>query len=110
MFELVGEIEPLLARSGAQVAERADGLLARPVGGLHRLDEDIIGIGLAFVAAHRAADIHVSLRTTKTSAGSREIFNILVTISHYYRQQGISGRGLRNEFNGLPKYRSARLT
>jgi hypothetical protein len=51
VFKLVGELEPFLARSRAEVAERANRLLARSLGGLHRLDEDIIGVGLALIAA-----------------------------------------------------------
>jgi hypothetical protein len=49
MFEPVGEFGPFLARSRAEVAGRADCLLARPLGGLDRFNEDIIGVGLARV-------------------------------------------------------------
>ena len=66
VFELTSELEPFLPRSGSEIAERADRLLARSLGGLHRRDEDMIGVGLVFVVAGRAADIHSPLRITKS--------------------------------------------
>src|SRR5215467_7996468 len=43
-------------------ASLSDGLLARPLWGLHGLNEDVIGVRPAFVGARRFADVHVRPR------------------------------------------------
>src|SRR5215469_9076309 len=43
-------------------ASLSDGLLARPLWGLHGLNEDVIGVRPAFVGASRLADVHVPPR------------------------------------------------
>src|SRR5262252_3217535 len=60
IFDFACEPEPLLTRPWAEVAERADGLLARPLRGQHGLDQDVIGVSPAFVGPARFADVHNS--------------------------------------------------
>jgi len=61
VLDLARELEPLSARPRAQVAERADGVLARPFRGMHRLHQKVIGVRPALVGANRSADVHASL-------------------------------------------------
>ena len=57
-FDLVRQLKPVLARARAQVAERADHLLAGPLGGADGLDQQVIGIGPPLHAAPGLADEH----------------------------------------------------
>ena len=66
IFDLARKTEPLFARPWAEVAERANRFLARPLWGLHRLDQDVIGVRPAFVGAGRFADIHLSPRLSSS--------------------------------------------
>ena len=52
------DVEPLLARFGREVAERADGFLARAFGGGDRLHQQIAGVGFVFVLAGALTKIH----------------------------------------------------
>src|SRR5215471_17327615 len=54
MFELARTLDPRLARSRPQVAERTDGPLSRPVRRANGLNQLIVGIGLALMGAGRA--------------------------------------------------------
>ncbi len=58
LLELAGKTEPFLARCWFQIAERADNLLARSRRCAHRLDQQVIGVALALVAACGAAHEH----------------------------------------------------
>ena len=58
VFNLARQFEPLLTRPRAQIAERTDAPLARPLGGVDRLDQDVIGEVLTLVSARRPADVH----------------------------------------------------
>ena len=51
-------VEPLFARFGREVAERADGFLARAFGGGDRLHQQIAGVGFVFVLAGALTQIH----------------------------------------------------
>src|SRR5215469_6883476 len=69
-------------------ASLSDGLLARPLWGLHGLNEDVIGVRPALVGAHRFADVHVpprikfvSLRITPSRLLPGRRRNIF---SHYF--------------------------
>ena len=58
-LELVSEVEPLAAGTGAQVAERADYFLAGPLRSEHAFDEQVIEVGLALVSPRSLADVHI---------------------------------------------------
>ena len=58
ILDLVRKLEPLRARARAEVAERADRLLTRPLRGVDRLHEQVIGIAPALVGANRFAQVH----------------------------------------------------
>ena len=52
------DVEPLFARFGREVAERADGFLAWAFGGGDRLHQQIAGVGFVFVLAGALTEIH----------------------------------------------------
>ena len=52
------DVEPLFARFGREVAERADGFLARAFGGGDRLHQQIAGVGLIFLLSGALTEIH----------------------------------------------------
>lgn len=56
------ERAPLLGGSRFQAAERADGALARTFGSLNRLDQQVVGVGFAFVDSRSFANVHSPLR------------------------------------------------
>ena len=76
------DVEPLLARFGREVAERADGFLARAFGGGDRLHQQIAGVGFVLVLAGALSQIHCA---TMVALHSRHHnishLNRLVTIS-----------------------------
>lgn len=51
ILDLAREAEPLFARPWAEIAKRTNALLAWPLWGLHKLDQDVVGIRPAFVGA-----------------------------------------------------------
>src|SRR2546422_295525 len=61
VLDLARKLEPLFAPPRAQVTERANRLLARPLRGQDGLHQHIVGVGLALVEPTRFADIHVAL-------------------------------------------------
>ncbi len=50
LLDLVGQLEPLVARPRRQVAQRADGLLPGAFGGADGFDQDIVGVDPVLVA------------------------------------------------------------
>jgi hypothetical protein len=62
ILNLARKTEPFFAWPRAEVAEGTDGLPARPLWGLHGLNEDVIGVRPALVGARRFADVHVPPR------------------------------------------------
>lgn len=58
-LEFVGQGEPVLSGAGAEVAERADDFLTRTLGREDTFDEEIVGVGFAFVGPRGFADIHI---------------------------------------------------
>jgi hypothetical protein len=69
-FEFVGQGEPILLGAATEIAERTDDLLARSFGGDDAFDEEIVGVGLAFVGPRGFADIH-NLDTNQATSGRR---------------------------------------
>ena len=63
-FDFARQFHPLIARARAQVAERADHLLARALRGANGFNQNVVGVGLPLVAALRLAHEHVPLRIT----------------------------------------------
>ncbi len=61
ILDLARQLEPLLARPRTEIAERADGLLTRSLGGVDRLDQQVVRVGRALVRPRRLADVHESL-------------------------------------------------
>src|SRR5262249_18710764 len=76
-----GTLEPLFARPRAEVAERTDRLLARPVRRHDGLHQHIVGVGLAFVSANRSADIHAHYES-QLSFQRKDKMDIF---SHYFQ-------------------------
>lgn len=60
ILDLARKLEPFRARSRAQVAERADRLLARAVRGVDGLHQYIIGVRPALIRPNRLADVHTT--------------------------------------------------
>lgn len=58
-FEFVGQGEPVLFGARAEIAERANDLLAGSFGGADAFDEEIVGVGLTLVVPRSFADIHI---------------------------------------------------
>ncbi len=58
LLDLVGQLEPLVARSRRQVAQRADGLLPGAFGRADGFDQDIVGVGLVLVAPCGLSKVH----------------------------------------------------
>ena len=61
ILDLAREFEPVLARPRAQIAERADGFLSRPLRRMDGLEQHVIGVRPALVGATRLAVAHVQL-------------------------------------------------
>src|SRR6266498_6170396 len=72
VLDLVRELEPFLAPPRAEVAERANRLLARPLGRHDRLHQHIVGVGLALVEANRLADIHIHYESQQSRLRQRK--------------------------------------
>src|SRR5215471_6760105 len=75
MFELARTLNPRLARSRPQVAERTDGPLSRPVRRANGLNQLIVGIGLALMGAGRSAQEHKPLQVTDSRVNKIGICN-----------------------------------
>jgi len=60
VFDLARKLEPVRARSRAQIAQGTHRPLARPFRGSERLHQYVIGIGPAFIGANRFADVHAT--------------------------------------------------
>src|SRR5262249_16663924 len=95
VLDFAGELEPLLARPRAEVAERTDRLLARPFRRHHGLDQHVVGVGLAVIGATGFADVHVAPRITRVSTCCttkqnycRTKKNNFVIFSHYLKKIG----------------------
>src|SRR5262252_8307912 len=91
VLDFAGELEPLLARPRAEVAERTDRLLAWPFRRHHGLDQHVVGVGLAVIGATRFADVHVAPRITRVSKCCttnhnycRTATDIFLIFSHYF--------------------------
>src|SRR5580658_7596213 len=61
VLDLAGELEPLLARARAEIAERTDRLLPRSFRRLDRFDQHVVEVGSGLVGANRFADVHIPL-------------------------------------------------
>src|SRR5215471_5864401 len=73
----------MLGGSRFQAAERADGALARTVGSLNGLDQQVVGVGFPFVDSGSFANVHSPLHLTSMAA----MVNIKVhTFSHYFQE------------------------
>jgi len=79
----VSERAPVLGRSRFQAAERADGALAWTLGSLHRLDQQVVGVGFPVVEAGSFANVHWPLHVA--SAAITVDIN-LNTFSHYFQK------------------------
>src|SRR5712692_10911478 len=99
-LELMCHAEPGLDRGGFETAERTDDALARSLGSLNRFDEEVVGVGLVFVAARGLTQIHsplmIALHPVFVNA-DRTYF------SHYFAKhesritnKGLSGLRARN--------------
>src|SRR5215472_13055080 len=95
VLDFAGELEPLLARPRAEVAERTDRLLARPFRRHHGLDQHVVGVGLAVIGATGFADVHVAPRITRVSTCCTTNHNycgtatdIFTIFSHYFEKIG----------------------
>ena len=75
VFDLTGEFEPLLTRACAEIAERADRLLARSFQGVDRFHQHVIGVRPALVGANRFADVHVTLCITNHPTDKEQIIS-----------------------------------
>ena len=70
VLDSAGKLEPLLARTGAEIAERANGLLPRTFRRVDRFHQHVIDGGLAVLLANRFADVHDSLYIENNPMGS----------------------------------------
>ena len=57
--KFASQCEPLGLGTRMEVAERTDNFLAWAFGSEDPLDEDVVGVGLAFVGARGFADVHI---------------------------------------------------
>src|SRR5437868_2515732 len=80
MLDFARQLEPFLARPRAQVAERADGVLARSLRGADGLHQHIVGVRPALVGPRRPADVHVALQITEALIRQPQSSLLLVTI------------------------------
>src|SRR4029453_8405564 len=88
-FDLTGQRVPLLEGPWRETAKRADGPLPGPLGGMHRLDQEIVGVGFPLGNFGRFSDVHRTLYTLYSQAKSREEFIIFVTI---YKAKALHGK------------------
>jgi hypothetical protein len=81
--EFVSERAPMLGRSRFQAAQGADGALARTLGSLHRLHQQVVGVGFPFVDSGSFANVHSPLHLTCVAV----TVNINVSMfSHYFHK------------------------
>ena len=64
-LNLSGQLEPLFFRSGLEVSQGTDDLLPRPLGGMPRFDQEIVGVGLTSVVPGGRSDVRGHYTTTK---------------------------------------------
>ena len=57
-LDAIGQVEPVLLGPRLQVAEIADHLVARAGSGVHRLDQQVVDVGLLAVLGNRTLDEH----------------------------------------------------
>ena len=72
IFDLARQLEPFRARSRAQIAERADRLLARAFGGVDGLHQHIIGVRLALVPPKSTCGCTWPTNNHRTAANARD--------------------------------------
>src|SRR6266566_326089 len=89
----VSQIQPMLPGSRGQSAERADDALTGTLGGVQRLDEEVVGVGLALVGLACFAEIHRTLHISSTAFMSTQISHLFVTI-YDFRQPFVETRRL----------------
>ena len=65
VLDLARELDPCLARPRAEIAQRTNRLLSRSFGGVDGFDQDVVGVGPAFVGANRFADVHMHYAAQK---------------------------------------------
>src|SRR4029453_53993 len=88
-FDLTGQRVPLLEGPRRETAKRADGPLPGTLGGMHRLDQEIVGVGFPLGNFGRFSNVHRTLYTLYSQAKSREECIVFVTI---YRTKAPHGK------------------
>src|SRR4029450_707483 len=86
---VTGQRVPLLEGPWRETAKRADGPLPGLLGGMHRLDQEIVGVGFPLGNFGRFSDVHRTLYTLYSQAKSREEFIIFITI---YKAKALHGK------------------
>jgi hypothetical protein len=57
-LELVNQAQPLAARAGSKITQRADDLLSGSLGRKDTLDEEVVKVGFSVVTPRGFADVH----------------------------------------------------
>jgi hypothetical protein len=58
VFHAMCQLQPLLGRARAEIAQRTDDLLPWAFGGMDRLDQQVVGVGLVLIAAGVFSEEH----------------------------------------------------
>src|SRR5438105_4092864 len=82
-LDLAGQRAPLLEGAWRETAKRADGPLPGTLGGMHRLDQEIVSIGFPLGNLGRFSNVHGTLYTLYSYAKARGELVVFVTIEGF---------------------------